>query len=505
MPNDHPRPFLPGCPKGCLSGEEQSPAKKQAVNPYLPSWEYLPDAEPHVFNGRVYIYGSHDLFNGLNFCLGDYVGWSAPLTDLADWRYEGVIFRRTQDPDGKAHTLFCGMAAPDACQGPDGRYYLYYFIGGTGMISVAVCDTPAGQYEYYGHVQYADRVPIGKKGEPIQFDPAVFIDEDGRIYLYSGFGLASNPLLLQGGRPSKHGPMCYELAPDMLTVRRGPVYIGVKGEAESIGTPYAGHAFLEASSLRKYDGVYYFVYSSLRSHELCYATSARPDGGFAYGGVLVSNGDIGLAAPDVKHALNYTGNTHGGLLRLNGQYYIFYHRQTNRKQFSRQACAERLRFENGRFLQAEITSCGLNGGPLAGRGEYEARIACNLFSSQGARFYWAFKGPKGAHPYFTQSDVDREHSPGQYIANFCNGATAGFKYFALQKPQTVGVTLRGRAKGRMLVRTALDGAPVARIPVECGGSPTRFAAHLKPLVGTHALYFTYEGTGRPDFISFVLD
>ena len=43
---------------------------KQAVNPYLPSWEYVPDAEPHIVDGRVYIYGSHDLFNGLNFCLG---------------------------------------------------------------------------------------------------------------------------------------------------------------------------------------------------------------------------------------------------------------------------------------------------------------------------------------------------------------------------------------------------------------------------------------------------
>ena len=55
---------------------------KQAVNPYLPSWEYVPDAEPHIVDGRVYIYGSHDLFNGLNFCLGDYVCWSAPVDDL---------------------------------------------------------------------------------------------------------------------------------------------------------------------------------------------------------------------------------------------------------------------------------------------------------------------------------------------------------------------------------------------------------------------------------------
>ena len=68
------------------------------VNPYLPLWEYVPDGEPHVFGDRVYLYGSHDRAGGYNFCLNDYVGWSAPVTDLSDWRYEGVLYRRTQDP-----------------------------------------------------------------------------------------------------------------------------------------------------------------------------------------------------------------------------------------------------------------------------------------------------------------------------------------------------------------------------------------------------------------------
>ena len=46
---------------------------KQVFNPYLPSYEYVPDAEPHIVDGRVYIYGSHDLFNGLNFCHRDHL------------------------------------------------------------------------------------------------------------------------------------------------------------------------------------------------------------------------------------------------------------------------------------------------------------------------------------------------------------------------------------------------------------------------------------------------
>lgn len=478
--------------------------KKQAVNPYLPSFEYVPDGEPHIFDGRVYVYGSHDKFNGWNFCLNDYVCWSAPVEDLADWRYEGVIYRRIQDPDGKEKAVFNGMAAPDACKGPDGRYYLYYFIGGNGMIAVAVCDTPAGKYQYLGHVRYEDGTPIGKKGEPLQFDPGIFIDDDGRIYLYSGFGLSNNPILLRGHKPSLHGPMCYELCEDMLTVKKGPSYIGVKGEKESVGTPYEGHAFLEASSLRKFNGTYYFIYSSLQSHELCYAVSSRPNGGFTYGGTLVSNGDIGLFGRKKEDAVNYTGNTHGSLIEINGKYYVFYHRQTNRKQFSRQACAEEIRFEDGKFYQAEITSCGLNGGPLSGEGIYEARIACHLTSKEGARWYWALKGPKGIHPYFTQSGRDRENHPDQYIANMCDGATAGFKYFDLSGTDRVRVCLRGRAEGCMEVTEKPGGEILARIPVSIKSAKAVFGGRLKPLDGVHALYFTYRGKGHPDFLAFQL-
>ena len=71
---------------------------KQAFNPYTPLNEYIPDAEPHVFGDRVYIYGSHDKEGGDTFCMLDYVTYSAPVDDLTNWRYEGVIFKASQDP-----------------------------------------------------------------------------------------------------------------------------------------------------------------------------------------------------------------------------------------------------------------------------------------------------------------------------------------------------------------------------------------------------------------------
>lgn len=482
--------------------------RKQAVNPYLPSYEYVPDGEPHVVNGRVYIYGSHDLFNGLNFCLGDYVCWSAPVDDLGNWRYEGCIYKREQDPAAPKFRLTNGLAAPDMVQGDDGRFYLYYFMGGTKMISVAVCDEPAGKYEFYGYVKYADQTPIGKKDEPFQFDPGIFKDEDGRLYLYTGFALQGNPILLDGSKPTEHGAMCFELDPaDMLTVKTGPEYIGIAGEKEAAGTPYEGHPFLEASSMRKFGDTYYFIYSSLNSHELCYAVSDNPTSGFKFGGILISIGDIGLPGiTDVKHAKNYTGNTHGSLIEINGKYYIFYHRHTNRKQSSRQACAEQIRFENGKFYQAEVTSCGLNGGPLKGQGKYPSYIACNLYGRSGTRFLSMIKHRKKDYPYITQDGTDREEGPDQYIDNMCDGAVAGFKYFDLADTTVIRINIKGKANGTVVVKDGdgPDAAVLSEIQISDAGSGKSFEEKLANTKNNQALFFCFRGKGTFRFISFEL-
>lgn len=82
------------------------------------------------------------------------------------------------------------------------------------------------------------------------------------------------------------------------------------------------------------------------------------------------------------------------IIELNGKYFVFYHRHSNRKQSSRQAMAEEIRFEDGKFYQAEMTSCGLNGGPLEGKGSYPSYIACNLYGKKGTRFLSMIKHPK---------------------------------------------------------------------------------------------------------------
>ena len=160
---------------------------------------------------------------------------------------------------------------------------------------------------------------------------------------------------------------------------------------------------------------------------------------------------------------------------------------------------------DGSFKQAEITSCGLNGGPLKAEGKYEARIACHLFSKKGVYFYGAVKPPKSCHPYFTQSGEDREENDDQYIANFCDGATAGFKYFEFKDNKSIGISIKGHATGKMIVKDGVDGNIVATILVNGDKTIKEFSAPLNISNDVHPLYFTYQGKGRFDFISFFIE
>lgn len=457
--------------------------KHAAVNPYLPLWEYVPDGEPHVFDGRVYVYGSHDRFNGYNFCLNDYVGWSAPIEDLSDWRYEGILYRRTQDPRN-ADGSQC-LYAPDVAQGPDGRYYLYYALDGTSVISVAVCDTPAGEYVYYGDVAYPDGTLLGERpGDEHQFDPGVLTDKDG-AWLYSGF---CPPMM-----PGRTGARAVRLAADMRTVISDPVTV-VPGAQTAKGTGFEGHAFFEASSIRVVNGRYYFIYSSELSHELCYAVADHPLGPFTYGGTIISNADLGLS-DKVRY---FTGNNHGSIEQINGEWYVFYHRQTNSTNYSRQGCMEPITIlSDGSIPQVEITSCGPNGGPLPA-GEYPAAIACNLYLTKPP----VINADAGQNPFphITQDAPDitepvdaRDTS---YIATLTPGVVVGYKYFDCCGIRALAVRTRGMCYGAKLeILLAPDADPIGSVPVVASNEWKWNRADIAIPDGVQALYLRATGFG----------
>ena len=506
---------------------------KQICNPYLPSCEYIPDGEPHVFEGRLYLYGSHDRFDSSGFCLNDYVCWSAPENDLKEWRYEGVIFRKDQDPvnqnipaDAPPQILVYGiqpkkpsdlnprgvhaMWAPDVTRGPDGRYYLYYCLDFLPEIGVAVCDTPAGKYEYLGRVCHKDGTALGsREGDLIQFDPGVFVDDDGSIFLYSG----NAPIRLEDEDGTHHSQVM-RLESDMLTLAEEPRPL-LPSLGESAGSGFEGHEFFEASSIRKIGKTYYLVYSSVRSHELCYAVSNKPDSGYRFGGTLVDIGDVFLNGRKESEAINALGNTHGGIENCGGRWYVFYHRQTNRTNFSRQGCAEELiPAADGSFAQAEVTSCGLNGGPLTGKGMYPANICSRLTGRKGA----VMSLPKIMgmdYPYLTQDEDDiwpedramaeDDICPVQYIANLQDGSVAGYKYFSFSSVRGIRMELRGEWEGSVRISADPDDSSAAALPLRFASKDWKFTdADIQIPDGVHALYFLFSGSGKLDFRSFEL-
>ena len=531
--------------------------KKQAFNPFLPLNEYIPDGEPHVFGDRVYHYGSHDREGGWTFCMDDYVVYSAPVDDLADWCCEGVSYRAEQDPD---YSEYKYMYAPDVVCGNDGRYYLYYCMAGeygyggySRPISVAVSDKPAGPFEYLGHVKYPDGSVMMKY---VCFDPAV-MNDNGTIRLYYGtqydyeeredfdtnpeyleietgmFGKTREQILEYRKHPescpsgdpndkdSINGAVMAVLEDDMLTVKEAPHHIipyKVKG------TSFEAHPFFEGSSMRKVGDTYYFIYSSWQNHELCYATSKYPDRDFVFRGTVVSNGDVGYNGRTVKEKTNMTGTTHGSIIEINGQWYVFYHRLTHKSDYSRQACAEKISIDkDGSVKQVEVTSCGLNSGPLEAKSgcRYPAVIACNL--TNGHMPHGSNSVYQTEFPNVTNIGEDR------FIAEIEDGTLIGYKYFNFENVNTVLVTARIETAENKVVYTGpvrvdercvsddkdevrtekhADTAPVLEIYLKENGKKvgeisignsaewTEYRSDVKIPDGVHALYFVYHGSEK---------
>ena len=151
-----------------------------------------------------------------------------------------------------------------------------------------------------------------------------------------------------------------------------------------------------------------------------------------------------------------------------------------------------------------MTICGLNGGPLDGIGEYEARIACNLWSKHGvARYDKRFN--KKEHPYFTQSGRDGDPAAVQYIANMRDGSVCGFKYFQMHGAKAIRCAVSGVCRGNIEVSDTPEFATLAAsIPVEAGKTMTNVTAPFRMADGVKALYFRFRGEGAMNFFTFEL-
>ena len=285
------------------------------------------------------------------------------------------------------------------------------------------------------------------------------------------------------------GAYCVTLADDMLTATSLPKRI----DDTIAGESYKKHRFFEGSSMRKVGDTYYFIYSSTNNHELCYATSKYPDRNFTFGGTIVSNGDVGYERRKDKDRLNHTGTNHGSIECVGGQWYVFYHRLTHQSDYSRQACAEKITIlPDGSIPQVEITSCGLNNGPLEGVGTYPAVICCNLTNGRmrhGSNQKKAYDAPQ-----VTSLCGER------FVGDIGNKTLIGYKYFSLKENTVLTVSVRGDFSGMLEVCTAIDSASIASIRLEPSVAWRSFSANVPVQQGIYPIYFRFNGKGKAELL-----
>jgi len=299
--------------------EPLSPEGLRYLSQPLVSEIYTADPSAHVFGGRVYVYGSHDIDGptpeddlGSHFEMRDYrvismdrIGGEVTLHPVA-LDVDQVAWAERQ------------MWAPDAAY-KNGRYYLYFpakDAEGVFRIGVAVGDRPEG--------------PFTAQPRPItgsySIDPAVFTDDDGASYMYFGGIWGGQLQRWQSGQYDPNGsitdlendtapaikPRVARIRDDMLEFAETPREVTILDEnGNTILGGDHNRRFFEAAWVHKFNGQYYFSYSTGDTHYINYATGTSPYGPFTYRGQVL---------------LPVQGWTnHHSITEVDGQWYLFYH------------------------------------------------------------------------------------------------------------------------------------------------------------------------------------
>ncbi|RDW72955.1 glycoside hydrolase family 43 protein [Coleophoma cylindrospora] len=280
---------------------------------------YTADPSAHVFENKIYIYPSHDVEtdiqdndNGDQYAMNDYHVFSLDKVggEVTD---HGVVLAQADVP-----WVSKQLWAPDAAF-KDGKYYLYFPARdkeGAFRIGVAVGDSPQGPFQ-------PDPEPIPGS---YSIDPACFVDDDGKAYLYFG-GIWGGQL--QCWTTGKYDAKAYSnmeasgdspaLLPRVAVLEDGMRTINgdikelaiLDVDGKLLHSSDHDRRFFEAAWMHKKDGTYYFSYSTGDTHYLCYATGDSPLGPFTYRGRIL------------EPVLGWT--THHSIVEFQGKWYLFYH------------------------------------------------------------------------------------------------------------------------------------------------------------------------------------
>lgn len=283
---------------------------------YLLEGDYMADPSVHVFNSKLYIYPSHDWESGVpendngdHFNMKDYHVFCTDDPMCGEVRDCGVVLKTEDIPWAGRQLWDCDVAEKD------GKYYMYFPLKDKNDIfrmGLAVADSPEGPFK---------PLPSPIDGS-YSIDPAVFKDDDGSFYMYFG-GLWGGQLQRYKDNKALEHPHLPEGKEAALPSRVVRISDDMKGFAEEpravlvvdeSGKPLSAdnpHRFFEASWMHKYNGKYYFSYSTGDTHFICYAVGDNPYGPFTYQGVILTP------------VVGWT--THHSIVEFKGKWYLFHH------------------------------------------------------------------------------------------------------------------------------------------------------------------------------------
>ena len=295
---------------------------KRAISTPLVTHIYTADPSAHVFDGKIYIYPSHDIdagdaFDdlGSHFAMEDYhvISMDHPTATAVD---NGLALHVKDVPWADKQ-----LWAPDAAE-KDGIFYLFFpakGYDGIFRIGVATSNSPTGPFIPQ---------PAAIK-ESFSIDPAVFKDNDGSYYMYFG-GIwggqlqrwrtgtfkseeAESPVAFL---PEDHEPaLCPKVAKldsDLLEFAETPKDLVIVDENNNpLLNGDKDRRFFEASWMHKHNGKYYFSYSTGDTHFICYAIGDNPYGPFKYAGRIL------------EPVVGWT--SHHSICSFDNKWYLFYH------------------------------------------------------------------------------------------------------------------------------------------------------------------------------------
>ncbi|MBO4567137.1 MAG: hypothetical protein J5695_07915 [Bacteroidales bacterium] len=547
-------------------------------NPYMPLWEHVPDGEPRLFEDpdapgkyRVYVTGSHDTrFD--SYCGQDDRQWSAPVEDLSAWRDEGPVFSYRHN--GFSSTMY----APDLVEvnRRDDGTRKYYLFPHSLMFYPMVCvgDRPDGPFEPL-NVKDGQTLP----GSFVGFDPGALIEEVDdpadpdygigfRAYVACGiiksFGSELDQATMYSPRrgtpdwpfliPSQVELMLKDAREDELTEQQkqfcewGGITSEDKIEFQAVaeGADLESFSFFEASSFRKVGNKYVYIYSGHSGPEyglpsdnanLRYAYADSPRGPWKPGGVLVDARGIVLSW-DGSCLMESFGhnNTHGSLLEINGQWYVFYHRAPRGFGYARQAMVAPVSVEVSDIPVSEGGTVRITAyDPYKGAFTVKAANGCEYTGAEvTSEGFWIYGLPP--YRYYSAGYACLLSDPGSLkdswdvwdnrmdVAGLHNGDFLGFKYFALgglkkapkglrafsglKKESQFNIFLASHTAREFWVSVWLDGPweggayngtciANIRIPPRASSEITRYSVPVDvpdwALEGKHALFITVGG------------